>query len=618
MMKLNLKEKLLDEKFVWFLIVAYTIILSVLTSLKHYCFRSYAWDLGIWIQIFWHTLRGNFMYAMPRWGPLIHPENYLGVHVSPLIILLLPIYYVFSSPYTLLILQSFVLSLPALYLYRIAKIKENKRTASIIALLYLIYLGTLWPNWYDFHLQTFVPLFISMAYYYHQVSDDKKMFLSLLLLLSVAEYAIPIVLFFIGYILVKKSIRESLNSLLNENRKRLLTLLILTIVSITYFAICQLIKNSVFPRGLSLSSTMQLFEPITYTQLIYKIAYILMLFGPLLFIPFLSLVELIPALPFLCFSMITARDVYFQITWQYPALVSIPIFIAAIHSLPKIRTKYKRRTCEKLILASVCFLVFLSPISPIMASFNPDRGIQLPNERIFMIHTALSSIEPNATVLTQANIFPHLAERQVAFTVWPPANVMEPPDYIVVDLDLTNKFWHHYPYENPIDKQLYNITENYTYRIIHSISGFLVLKHNYLGAPKTFSPLNIILRIKPDQNFLVQANLVESYFYIPMSSKGIAWTGPLVHLPPGKYVIKVSIKTDQQVQDPILKLEAIWWKHATYAEKLVYGDELNEGNWTIIEMEFQSDKIIPDLEVVGRSYGVTDIWVRQIEIIQVG
>lgn len=630
-MKLNLKEKVFrsDEKPIWLLIVAYTIILSVLTSLKHYCFRSYTFDLGIWTQVFWHTLRGNFMYSMPRWGPPVHPINVLGTHISPLVILLLPIYYVFSSPYTLLVLQSFVLALPALYLYRIAKIKESKRTSIIIALIYLVSPATLWPNWYDFHPQAFVPLFVSMAYYYYHLRDDKKIFLSLFLLLSVGEYTPFIVLSFIVYILVKES-KKPVREYLNENRKRLLNLAILTSISVTYFVLCQLIKKSVFPER-DLYFRMEILESITFTNLMYKLAYILMLFGPLLFLPFLSSVELIPALPFLGFAMLTGHHTYFEITWQYPVLVSIPIFIALIYSLPKIQAKIQAKHIrKKLIFASICFLVFLSPISPIMATLNPDWGVHIPDERIFLMHNALSSIEPNATVLAQENIFPHLAERKIAFSVWPPVSVMEPPDYIVVDL--TDTYWYHNPKENPIDKQLYALTENYTYGITASISGFLVLKHNYVGAPKIFSPLKTVvkpnqLNINPNRYKPKLIRLVDSSsnIYIPITFTGFAWTGPRLHLPPGKYVIKFSMKIDQQVQDdPVLKVDAIswqnvWWKHTTHVEKVIYyGDNLNVGSWSIVEMEFQSDKIISNLEVRGRAYGVkTDIWVSQIEIIQV-
>ncbi|MEM3766527.1 MAG: hypothetical protein QXU46_05830, partial [Candidatus Bathyarchaeia archaeon] len=59
-------ERILAYKIFWVdlsaLIVAlmiclYTIFFSCFTILKHYSFRTYAWDLGIFNQAFWFTVK---------------------------------------------------------------------------------------------------------------------------------------------------------------------------------------------------------------------------------------------------------------------------------------------------------------------------------------------------------------------------------------------------------------------------------------------------------------------------------------------------------------------------------------------------------------------------------
>ncbi len=601
-----------DEKSVWFLIATYTLILSVLTSLKHYCFRSYAFDLGIFIQVFWHTLHGNFMYAMPRWGPPIHPENFLGVHVSPLIILLLPIYYIFSSPYTLLILQSLVFALPALYIYRITKFKfmddPGTKMPIIMAILYLVYPGTLWPNWYDFHLEAFVPLFLSMAYYYHLRRDDKKMFLSLFLLLSVFEFTAPIVLFFAIFILAKEFEEHGLKKSLN--RKPLLNFLILTLVSITFFLLCQFIRKSIFPK----SDPLQIFEPITFTQLMYKMAYIMMLFGPLLFLPFLSLIELIPTLPFLGLAMMSNFNAYFEIVWQYPALVSIPIFVAAISSLHKIRIKLKEIGMQ-LILAGICFLVLLSPISPIMASFNPYWGVHIPNERIFLMHNALSLIEPNATVLAQSTIFSNIAERKVIFTVWPPKNVIEPPDYIVVHL--RQNYFFNAPQENPIKVQLNELLANYSYGVLASVDGFIIFKKGYNEDVKVYLPYRTILNAKDvvlEQGISTYGNEI----LVPKNHKGYVWKGPWRPIPPGKYKVEIPILVSEEVEGSLIRFDVIEWLIATYVSRTIEGEELSIGKWNTIYIDFEIDKIVPIEIFPWVNCTSTDIQIGEIKLTQVG
>jgi uncharacterized membrane protein len=460
----------------WLLVGAYTTALSVLTSLKHYCFRSYAFDLGIWIQVFWHTLRGNFLYAMPRWGPTLHPPNVLGSHVNPLVLLLLPIYAAASSPYTLLVLQSLVLALPAVYLYRTAKLMTGVRTARIVAALYLVFPGTLWPNWYDFHFQAFAPLFFSMAYYYYLARDERKMAVALALLLAVGEYTAPLVAFFAVYILAKERttpIRRYLSELLTARRRRLLSVGLLVAVSIGYYLLCQQIKRSVFPAR-DVYFRFQLFEPITGAQFLAKILYLVALFGPVVFLPLLAPTALLPAVPVLGFAMLTAQWTYFQITWQYPALISIPIFVATIAALPKLRAANVRRVEWRLIASALCFLVVLSPLSPIAATFNPDYGIHVPTARTVHIHQALAAIPANATVLAQENIFPHVAERPTAFTVWPPANISAPPDYILVDV--TESYWYRAPPEYPINAQVRALTRAYAYELTDAIGGFLIYR----------------------------------------------------------------------------------------------------------------------------------------------
>ena len=187
-------------------IIVYTTTLFCLTFLKHYCFRTLAFDMGIFIQIFWHSVNGNFLFTQPR-GSSIHPTSFFGVHFSILLLLLIKIYEIIPSVNLLFFSQSLGLALPSIYIFKISqKLGKDKTLSLIFAYGYLLYPGTLWSNWYDFHLESFIPLFMSMIYYYHLKGDDAKFSLSVVLLLTVFERSVFIVTTFILYIFITERV----------------------------------------------------------------------------------------------------------------------------------------------------------------------------------------------------------------------------------------------------------------------------------------------------------------------------------------------------------------------------------------------------------------------------
>src|SRR3989344_5518118 len=97
-----------DSKLVWLLIAAYFLIFSSLAVLRHYQFQTQAWDLGIFTQSFWNSIQGRLMLNTIEEIP-----NHFGVHFSPWLIFLVPGYWLFSSPYYLLITQTLALALGA-------------------------------------------------------------------------------------------------------------------------------------------------------------------------------------------------------------------------------------------------------------------------------------------------------------------------------------------------------------------------------------------------------------------------------------------------------------------------------------------------------------------------
>jgi len=607
-------------------IVVYVIVLSVITSLKYYCFETYTFDLGIFVQVFWHTLHGNFMFSQPRAGPL-HPPSFLGVHVSPLIILLLPFYAIFQSPYTLLVLQTIALALPAAYIYGIGvKINEGKNLALIFALGYLLYPGTLWSNWYDFHLESFVPLFSSMIFYHYMARNKWRLILSFFLLLATFERALIIALAFVVYIFV----REAYLSWKNRGTHRtvskgmILGLIVIVGVSLAYFFLSENIMNSIWPQR-GTSSTAEFLGVINYNDILVKIAYVGLLTAPLAFLPFESPLELLPAIPYLLLSVVSSYSPYFTITWQYPALISVPFFVSAMFGAT--HHKWKRTGVKLAVALTICTVLF-SPGTPLMSRLSINWALPVPNSETLLMQQALETLDQNASVLAQENIFPNIAERRIAYTYWP-ANY-SPPDYIVINvLDLD---FYRTPDEQSTRDALFGFLSTQNYGIIENVNGFFILKKDYDGQKNVLVPLHLSLQLDQVHKKIIsfEDQFLETHFFVPdwvkvegdhlLLSKnfsGNAWWGPYITVPPGRYKIEVKYSLSETTERAVFGLSAYWFKHATYGEKTIWGNQTLPGQIGTVSMEFETSDWVPALEIVGTGFGNADVSVYSVTMLEV-
>ncbi len=524
-----LKTRILKDKIQLGIIVCimvYTVIFSYFTILRHYSFDSGAWDLGTYEQMLWNTINsGKLFWTAP--DPINPTGFFFGTHFSPILFIILPIYFLYQATETLLVLQSFVIALGALPLYWLARDElKSKIGGLVIALAYLLYAPLHGVNWFDFHTQAFIPLFFNLAFYYFTKKKWIKYFICVIFVLSVNE-VMPLMIIAMGiYGLWKrrKYITDHLSkrkSLLEE--KTFFIAPITIVLGFVWFIIARKIishYNSDLPFTMwsdfgtdilsiingMLSNIPHTLDVIFARYAVDKFFYIVELFLPLLFLSFLDLPSLFIALPWIGLSFLSNINPYITpVGYQYPAQILTIIFVSAIYGVKRLRiikeridtspkfkwTKSLKINNKKLqrialVLIMICSVSTFIGLSPL--GVNLKIGV---NGRPFgssyndVLRDVIAVIPDNASISTQNNVFPIFARRMNAYP-YPSAKA----DYILVD---TRNMWYHiiFPFTHVetnishFDELILEVVNNKTFGLFVKVDGIYLYKKDYQGNAST-------------------------------------------------------------------------------------------------------------------------------------
>jgi len=441
------------------MIVVYFSVFSVFTVLRQYTFKTAAFDLGIYCQALYTTLfKGKFLYETPDLYYTVS-GSFFGVHFAPNVFILLPFYYIFPRPETLLVLQSAILSLAALPVYYLTLTLTRRRTiATGFVMLYLLNPFIQSLNVYDFHIECLVPLFSLSALYCYETKKWNKFIIFSMLVGTTIDFA-AFLSFFMGlygllrypnsvYRLIKrkgkieeekcKAIRASVIVLLGS-----ILLFFIAIEVIPLFGPLPLTSNPIVPLFGKLGGNYReivinliskpwlAIESFLYGAA-YKLAFLSLLFLSTFFLAYYSPRELILSIPWIGVVLLTNNPVMFQPGNQFGEFIIPFILYASMQSIRKIQSQRNGRAFvhKKMKLAFIAvfiMIICISPLSPLPNYFAQGMagaysGYPIPTMHTTLLTEAVGLIPSNASVLAQNTIFPHLANR-VAVYVWIPPNV---------------------------------------------------------------------------------------------------------------------------------------------------------------------------------------------------
>ena len=583
---------------VFLMILFYTFVFSFVMVNRFYALKTYAYDLGNYNQALYTTLRGyGFLYYTADLP--VTNGSMMGVHFSPILLLILPIYALYPAPANLLVLKSFILALGAVPVYQLAKyLFKTKNWGVLFSAVYLLNPVLQGINWFDFHPEAFFPTFFLFSLYYGFKGSWLKYIVFSILTLTATEYSAILIVVESIYLLWvhKEETKNSLKALkrleLRNIDARLKYLLITMVLAIVWFFMGMQVI-SIFSPGnpmmgggatqwsilgaegtLSIPLKVLISPQRALAALIYdwpiKLVYVTILFGSTAFLSFLSPKSLIITLPWFMVALLSNYYPFYYIGNQYPVFLLPPIMVGSIigakrflefASKKNMRFGSQKMLAVFLLVTALIFSFFSSPLYGLHWGCWPDLtyGLEQVTEHDRIVMQVLSLIPPNASVITQQNIFPLLSSRTNSFVI--PIGSFYPPG---TDFNTTMKEW----LQKKVDFILVDLKTSFfeTYLIYGYIKddfgvyasrdGIILLKRNYLGNPPIkFVPFEVLLNYNNltlrNGKIITDENSASKKLLQHLSrtgQEGDFWSGPPIYIPPGEYEATFRLKINSSSQ----------------------------------------------------------------------
>ncbi len=392
-------------------VMLYAIIFSYLLLYRLSIFQL-EFDLAIFNQAFWTTTHTGGIFENS-----IEGRSHFGTHFSPILIILLPFYYLVSGPVTLLVAQSVLLSLGAVPIYLCARKLIDEKVGCIIAFIYLLYPALHGITLYDFHEVAFLPVLLGFALYF-LLTGKRNICLVFCLLCMCIKEDVSLIVIMIGLIglIMNRTIDYKKNW-------QYIVLIILPIILLFFWFV---VIKPAFCFG-DVNAGSQFLDQ--YSDLSanfsdnnnYRWSYLIMIFAPLLCLPFAAPLIFSISIPSFMEILFSPISYYYSINYQYSALIIPVLFMAVIKVFQKLQNGTlirKKIVMPLLVLTLISTIICTSLFSPALI---PLKLINAGYQDTISGHNSnvieLTDVIPeNASVSTQLNLLPFVSERKTLYS----------------------------------------------------------------------------------------------------------------------------------------------------------------------------------------------------------
>lgn len=425
------------ERILIGLVLVYIIYFTFASFARFDNFYTGRFDLGNMVQAVWNTTQGRILVVTD-------PDNVgitsrLGFHADFFLIFLAPFYLVWPSPKVLLLVQTVVVALGAIFVYKLGTHILHRKTISLIfAFSYLMNPSLQRSTLYDFHASVLATTFLLGAFYF--VKQRRYLwFLLFAFLAGSTKEEVWAIIGLLGLFILTRalySLRSAGAYVRPYLKKEVLFGIAVTLVSfLTFYFFFSIVipsfhgkehfatayfedfgdKPSSIATGI-FTSPGKVLSVITESS---RRSYLRQLLLPLGYLSVFSPLYLIFALPDLLINLLSSGANFHQIYYQYTATITPFLYIAGIYGIRLIRyfaKKISLRILSVYLLLMTFYGAYLYGPLPLAKESNAAMFTR-PRENREKIDVFLKSLPSDAIVTANNQLGSHLSERKLIYTL---------------------------------------------------------------------------------------------------------------------------------------------------------------------------------------------------------
>lgn len=444
---------------------------AVLAVLRHQALNSHTYDLGIYDQVVWNLSRGRWFATSLEY----YFYNFLGDHLSLALTFLAPLYWLYPNANVLVALQPVAMGLAGVPVYWWAREKTGPAPALALGLAYLLYTPMVYVIAIDFHDIVLAAPLLSFAVFYTLKGNAWRF----------AVFAFPA-------LLVKEEVglfvaMLGLYWMLSQRRWRLgagtvvmgmawvLVATKLVIPSFNpdgqYYYLGRYASLGASHEELALNLILKPSQTLASMITPEKVRYVLHLLTPLGFLPLFGPGLLAVALPALGYLLLREESPSFLIITQYAAPMAPFLFFATVRAISRARSQHLAAALAVVVLVAVGASYYLHSPGPLSRNFAPQRYSVSP--RAATGKELLDRIPPQAGVVAQSDLVPHLSRRELVH-MFP-----EVPSYEGIEYVLLDQEGNRYPLsgsDEAYQRAVAEVLANPRFRLVEEREGYLLLR----------------------------------------------------------------------------------------------------------------------------------------------
>jgi uncharacterized membrane protein len=392
-------------------------VLFVFAAVVHYAvFKEARFDLGNMVQAIWNTGHGHFLETTSASG---QQGDRLGFHVDPFLLVFVPLFWIWSSPLLLLVVQVLAVTSGVLPVYWLArKHLDSSRAAAHFAFAYLLYPATQFNALTigdGFHAVSLaVPLVLYAVWF---LDEDRLLAFSVVALIAfTTKEEIPLA---VGCLGIWYAVRRG---------RRLFGLSVFAVgLTVTLSNLLWVIPHfsgsggdPFADRYQAVGSTPQgmahklVTDPLAFVHAVatvHKAAYVVVLLVPFLGLWLLEPLLFLGAVPELAIDLLSTHGNQTSIGYQYTAGIAPFVIAASIFGAARFRRHALRLSLWALVATGLVAL-----ISPINRLGHEVRALGSPV--VSAKSHALSLIPDGVPVASSNELAGYLSERR-SITIFP-------------------------------------------------------------------------------------------------------------------------------------------------------------------------------------------------------